>query len=88
MSPRAHNRGRTMAGTDRSKMNDSAERSFSPYISPRELARRWRCGRSTVDRIAERERLTRLCLGQGRNGVIRYRLAEVEALEERLLLPG
>jgi len=60
----------------------------SPYLSPKELARRWRCGRSTVDRIAERERLTRLCLGEGRNGVIRYLLEEVETLERDRLLRG
>lgn len=56
------------------------------YLSPRDLAVRWRCSRSTVDRIVEREGLTRLCLGEGQNGIIRYLLAEVEELEESRLL--
>ncbi len=57
------------------------------YISPKELALRWCCSRSTVDRIAERERLTRLCLGDGQNGVIRYLCEEVETLESDRTLP-
>jgi len=56
------------------------------YLSPQDLAARWRCSRSTVDRIAEREGLTRLCLGEGRNGIIRYLRIEVEDLEESRLL--
>lgn len=54
----------------------------SPYISPRELAQRWRCGRSSVDRIARRARLSRVCLGEGRNGLVRYKREEVIAYEE------
>ena len=53
----------------------------SPYISPRELVARWQCSRSSVDRIARRAGLTRLCLGEGRNGIIRYIREEVEAYE-------
>jgi hypothetical protein len=56
------------------------------YISPRELAIRWRCSRSTVDRIAERVCLTRLCLGDGPNGIIRYLLKEVEGYEQSRML--
>jgi hypothetical protein len=55
--------------------------SASPYISPRELAFRWRCGRSSVDRIARLAGMTRLCLGSGRNGAVRYLVTEVEAYE-------
>ena len=55
----------------------------SPYLSPKELQERWRCSRSSVDRIARRARLTRLCLGEGRNGIVRYSRKEVEALEEK-----
>lgn len=54
----------------------------SPYISPRELATRWRCSRSTVDRIARREEFTRMCLGIGDNGIIRYLMKEVTAYEQ------
>ena len=52
------------------------------YMSPNEVAERWRCGRSSVDRIARRERLTKLCLGVGRNGMVRYIRKEVLAYEE------
>ena len=58
----------------------------SPYFSPKELAARWRCSRSTVDRIAARTGLTRLCLGEGKNGVIRFMRKEVEGLERSRML--
>jgi hypothetical protein len=51
------------------------------YLSPKELKERWRCSRSSVDRIARRAGLTRLCLGEGRNGIVRYSRKEVEAFE-------
>ena len=52
------------------------------YVSGKELAQRCRCSRSSVDRIARRAGLTRLCLGTGRNGMVRYVRKEVEAYEE------
>ncbi len=55
--------------------------SGGPFISPRELAARWRCGRSSVDRLARLAGMTRLCLGSGRNGTVRYLITEVEAYE-------
>lgn len=62
------------------KSNDdpSAE---SEYIAPRELAHRWQCSRSSVDRIARRRGFTRLCLGEGKNGTVRYVRKEVDAYE-------
>lgn len=56
--------------------------SSQPYISPRDLATRWQCSRSTVDRIARREGFTRVCLGTGDNGIIRYLVEEVIAYEQ------
>lgn len=56
------------------------------YISPRELATRWRCGRSSVDRIARQAGMTRLCLGSGRNGTVRYLMREVETYEQSRLI--
>lgn len=53
----------------------------SPYCSAKELAARWCCSRSSVDRIARRAGLTRLCLGEGRNGIVRFMRKEVEAYE-------
>ena len=51
------------------------------YLSPAELSLRWKCSRSSVDRIARRAGFTRLCLGVGRNGMVRYLRKEVEAYE-------
>lgn len=53
----------------------------SPFVSPRELAERWQCARSSVDRIATRAGLRRICLGEGRNGMVRYLREEVEDYE-------
>jgi hypothetical protein len=51
------------------------------YISPKELSRRWCCGRSSVDRIARRNGFARICLGEGKNGMVRYLRKEVDAYE-------
>jgi hypothetical protein len=53
----------------------------SPYLSPKDLQERWRCSRTSVDRIARRAGLKRFCLGEGRNGIVRYSREEVEAFE-------
>ncbi len=59
-----------------------------PYFSPNELAERWQCSRSSVDRIARRAGLKRLCLGNGKNGTIRYLKKEVIAYEKEKLVPS
>jgi hypothetical protein len=51
------------------------------YISPKELAERWRCAWSSVDRIARRAGIKRLYLGEGKNGMVRFLRKEVEAYE-------
>jgi hypothetical protein len=51
------------------------------FISPKEIAKRWQCARSSVDRIARRHRFTRVCLGEGENGMVRYLRKEVESYE-------
>jgi hypothetical protein len=61
----------------------ATEASGPPYLSPKELKERGRCSRSSVDRIARRAGLTRLCLGEGRNGIVRYSRREVEAFETK-----
>ena len=58
----------------------------STFLSPKELAVRWRCGRSSVDRIARLAGMTRLYLGQGKNGMVRYILKEVEAYEQSRMI--
>ncbi len=52
------------------------------YVAAKELADRWRCSRSSVDRIARRAGLTRECLGEGKNGMVRYLWKEVLDYEE------
>jgi len=51
------------------------------FVAPKELAIRWQCARSSVDRIARRNHFTRLCLGEGENGMVRYLRKEVDAYE-------
>lgn len=48
--------------------NDEAPK----YLSPQELAARWRCSRSSVDRIARQANLTRVRLGTGSTGLVRF----------------
>ena len=55
----------------------------SPLMSPSEIASRWRCGRSTVDRIARREGFSRVLMGHGRNGMVRFWRKEVLDFEAR-----
>ena len=54
----------------------------SPYFSPTELAERWKCSRTSVDRIARRQSFTAVLLGEGKNGMVRYSGEEVLAFEE------
>ncbi|HAI10431.1 MAG TPA: hypothetical protein DCM28_01920 [Phycisphaerales bacterium] len=61
----------------------SALQDQSPYISPNELQHRWQCSRTSVDRIARRAGLSRVCLGKGRNGIVRYIRKEVEEFEQK-----
>lgn len=64
-------------------------KAVSKYIAPKELARRWQCSRSSVDRIAKRAGLARVFLGEGRNGIVRYLRSEVEAYEtSRMIRQG
>ena len=62
-------------------MENKPEKLESPYITPAELAQRWQCSRSSVDRIARRAGLSRICLSDGKNGIIRYSRAEIAAYE-------
>jgi hypothetical protein len=55
----------------------------SPYVSPKELSQRWKCSRSSVDRFARRAGLTRLNLGEGKNGTVRFVREEVFEYEAK-----
>lgn len=61
---------------------NATEFSLSKFISPKSLAMRWQCSRSSIDRIARRAGLTRYFFGHGRNGMIRYLRKEVENYEQ------
>jgi predicted DNA-binding transcriptional regulator AlpA len=56
------------------------------FISAKELADRWQCARSSVDRIARREKFRRICLGDGKNGMVRFLRKEVEAYEQNRII--
>lgn len=58
----------------------------SIYYSPQDLAERWRYGRSSVDRIARRGGFTRMCLGTGKNGMVRYLKKEVVRYEKTRMI--
>jgi hypothetical protein len=68
------------------KKTKKGEQCPSLYFSPNELAERWRCARSSVDRIAKRAGLKRLYLGEGKNGIVRFIREEVEAYEASRLV--
>jgi len=55
---------------------------YRRYMRPKDLARRWVCSRTQVDRIARRAGLRRTCLGEGKNGMVLYLREEVEAYEK------
>lgn len=52
------------------------------FLSQSQLAVRWNCSHTSVQRIAERSGIARYLLGEGKNGMVRYRLDEIEAYEK------
>ena len=60
-----------------------SEKHETLYISPNKLAKRWDCSRSSADRAAKKGKFRRFFLGSGKNGNIRYLLAEVEEFERK-----
>ena len=62
-------------------MTKTNEHDPAPLISPRELALRWDCSRTSAQRIARRAGLSRVLLGEGKNGIVRYVLSEVQRYE-------
>jgi uncharacterized protein YndB with AHSA1/START domain len=62
-------------------MRSRSEQVEPVYISPKELAKRWQCARSSVNRVAQRAGLSRVCLGEGKNGMVRFIREEVIAYE-------
>jgi len=64
-----------------SKNTDDNNALYKKYISPRQLAVRWDCSSTTARRIADRAGMSKYFLGEGRNGMVRYSINEVEAYE-------
>ena len=52
------------------------------FLSPRQMAERWDCSPTTAQRIAKNAGIAKYCLGEGKNGMVRYLLSEVETYEE------
>ena len=68
--------------TPRRTRRGSGRRSSRPLLmAAQKVAERWDCAVSTVHRIAHRQGFRRVCLGHGRNGMVRYLTAEIEAYE-------
>lgn len=65
------------AGERKAKMVDA----ISEYMTAKEIAERWHCARSSVDRALQRAGLRRFYFGTGRNGMVRYLRREVMDFE-------
>lgn len=57
--------------------NQNVQAEDPVYITPEELALRWHCARTSADRIVRRENLSRVCLGTGKNGMVRFLYKEI-----------
>ena len=62
-------------------VGDSEQIPSRTFLSPGQLADRWACARTTAQRIAMRAGISKVFLGHGRNGMVRYPLEEIEAYE-------
>lgn len=60
---------------------DTRDAEEEVLISPRALARRWDCTRTTAQRIAERAKIPKVFLGEGKNGTVRYPIDAVKRYE-------
>lgn len=54
----------------------------SEYLTPNELAIRWKCSRTSVDRYTKDAGFTRFYLGNGKNSAVRFLRKEVIAYEK------
>jgi hypothetical protein len=59
---------------------------LATYMSPNELARRWRVSRSTADRIARDNGFNRFLPGKGRNATVRYLASDVIRFEQSRMI--
>ena len=59
----------------------------SEYLTPNELATRWQCSRTSVDRYARKAGFTRMYLGDGKNSLVRFLRKEVMAYEKERQVP-
>ena len=85
MSKNSNNRGKT--GGTKVLSDNVAKEKCRCYISPRQLAERWDCSPTTAQRIAKNAGMAKYCLGEGRNGMVRYLLSEIESYETQRRFP-
>lgn len=55
------------------------------FLTRQQLATRWQCGLRTIDRRRTSGRLPWVNLADGDKPLVRFRLADVEAYEERMV---
>ena len=67
--------------TSRVKNAEEMAAKGARYLSPGQLAERWNCSRTSAQRIADRAGFSKYFLGEGRNGMLRYAIDEIEAFE-------
>lgn len=65
----------------RKEITNTSEEELVQYVSPRQLAMRWDCSRTTAQRIADRVGIPKYYLGEGKNGLVRYAMQDIESYE-------
>jgi hypothetical protein len=77
----AFKQGYGKVSTSRLKNTEEMATKGARYLSPQQLAERWNCSRTSAQRIADRAGMSKYFLGEGRNGMLRYALDEIEKYE-------
>lgn len=72
---------RIAAREENNGLGSTVNSDLSLYFSPRDLAERWRCSRTSAQRIADRVGFSKVLLGEGKHGIVRYVRSEVEEYE-------
>ena len=72
---------KTTAREENNGSGSTAKPDLSIYLSPRDLAERWRCSRTSAQRIADRVGFSKVFLGEGKHGIVRYVRSEIEEYE-------
>jgi len=76
-----HKTSNIMSNNLAPKHPESNSAAIQEYISPRQLAIRWDCSRTSAQRIVDRAGISKYYLGEGKNGLVRYSIKEIQAYE-------